>query len=659
MERMKWEMLKLGKGNNAKLYENEKQQKRATGIAVKLILEIVVLIIMVSASLTMVSYNKSSSIITSNILNNLQNRARENASTIDEKIGQWTSEMQTLARREGIAGMDWEVQQQIAVSEAKLLGYEEIQVTDSKGMTHVPGIREALDSTKEENIQLSLKGKTCITNPYYDEKNHKLVMLVTTPIFSLSGNRLAGVLGGKVDAEQFNQIVQAIELGENGYAFILDSQGTRIADKDIDVVKEGRVDIAEYEGDISYKQYVDTQKAMIAGEQGISEYAYEGVEYYAAYYPLEYEGWSVALAMPKEEVMKDVNSLRNYMTILTGLFLLVGVIISILIARTIKRPLRKINRFAEELSNGNMCYEIHVTRKDEFGRSCAALNVAKQNIRKLVRDIADNAQGLSSAGEELTATTDEISSRLEMIREASDQVVKGCENNKELVQSAKVYVENMQQSVEALNVKAHAQSEKAGEFKERAIGVQTTAKAAIKNSREVCEKHRSELMEAIEAARAGESGKGFAVVVTEVGNLATQTKETVDIIQATIQKVRDAFSALSDNGKELLSFVDEEVQPQFDAYLNTGENYYYDADYVYQLSREQADMVSNLVCSIGQVEKAVKEVEETSAISLESTVHIQEQINHTTTGMEEVVKATENIAGAAEELNKSTNQFAV
>lgn len=400
-------------------------------------------------------------------------------------------------------------------------------------------------------------------------------------------------------------------------------------------------------------------KSNRKGQQGISKYAYEGVEYYAAYYPLEYQGWSIALAMPKEEVMKDVNSLRNYMTILTGLFLLVGVIISILIARTIKKPLRKINRFAEELSNGNMCYEIHVTRKDEFGRSCAALNVAKQNIRKLVRDIADNAQGLSSAGEELTATTDEISSRLEMIADASDQVVKGCENNKELVQSAKVYVENMQQSVEALNVKAHAQSEKAGEFKERAIGVQTTAKAAIENSREVCEKHRSELMEAIEAARAGESGKGFAVVVTEVGNLATQTKETVDIIQATIQKVRDAFSALSDNGKELLSFVDEEVQPQFDAYLNTGENYYCDADYVYQLSREQADMVSNLVCAIGQVEKAVKEVEETSVISLESTVHIKEQINHTTTGMEEVLQATENIADAAEELNKSTNQFAV
>ena len=161
-------------------------------------------------------------------------------------------------------------------------------------------------------------------------------------------------------------------------------------------------------------------KSNRKGQQGISKYAYEGVEYYVAYYPLEYQGWSIALAMPKEEVMKDVNSLRNYMTILTGLFLLVGVIISILIARTIKKPLRKINRFAEELSNGNMCYEIHVTRKDEFGHSCAALNVAKQNIRKLVRDIADNAQGLSSAGEELTATTDEISSRLEMIREASD-----------------------------------------------------------------------------------------------------------------------------------------------------------------------------------------------------------------------------------------------
>ena len=31
MKRMKWEMLKLGKGNNAKIYKNEKKQKRATG----------------------------------------------------------------------------------------------------------------------------------------------------------------------------------------------------------------------------------------------------------------------------------------------------------------------------------------------------------------------------------------------------------------------------------------------------------------------------------------------------------------------------------------------------------------------------------------------------------------------------------------------------
>ena len=161
----------------------------------------------------------------------------------------------------------------------------------------------------------------------------------------------------------------------------------------------------------------------------------------------------------------------------------------------------------------------------------------------------------------------------------------------------------------------------------------------------------------IEAARAGEAGRGFAVVATEIGNLANQTKNTVVTIQDTIQKVNEAFGVLSQNGQELLSFVDTEVQHQFDAYLNTGEHYYNDSEYVYALSEEQAEMVESMVRAIEEVTRAVEHVETSSMESLENTTNIMDEISHTTTGMGEVVKATESIAESAEELNQNTLQF--
>ena len=102
-----------------------------------------------------------------------------------------------------------------------------------------------------------------------------------------------------------------------------------------------------------------------------------------------------------------------------------------------------------------------------------------------------------------------------------------------------------------------------------------------------------------------------------------------------------------------------EVQPQFDAYLNTGENYYQDSEYVYLLSEEQAQMVNRLVEVIGNVNRAMETVEQASITSLESTLNIQEQINRTAMGMEDVVIATENVADSADELNDSAQKFSI
>lgn len=67
----------------------------------------------------------------------------------------------------------------------------------------------------------------------------------------------------------------------------------------------------------------------------------------------------------------------------------------------------------------------------------------------------------------------------------------------------------------------------------------------------------------IEAARAGEAGKGFAVVATEVGNLANDTKESLEQVKEVIAKVQQ-------NVSDMTMFVEEnsEKLEQQNEYFN-------------------------------------------------------------------------------------------
>ena len=661
------------------------------GIGAKLILELGILVLVVCSILTAVSYEKSSGVLLEQERESLETRAKDSANIFSAKLQEKVAEMETLALREGIVTMDWEIQEPIALSEKARLDYADIQISDAKGVTHVSGDPEIYDLSVFDNFKISVAGETYIQPPLYSEFDQRLILIVTTPIYNAKGTEIAGVLGGVILAEEFNQIVQEMQVGENGYAYVIDSKGVRVADRDINAVIEGMNALESIEGQPGYEDYVTALKSMMAGEAGSKEYVYDETQYLTAYAPIAGTDWTMALAMPKDEIMADVLELRDYMFMLAAGFIILAIVVSIIIASTIKKPLVKIRTFAKELSDGHMNYQIQEKRKDEFGQTCEALNTAQENVRGLLKNIMDNSQDLSAAGQELTATTEEIMSRLETIDDVAGTVVQDCEENRNSVQDVKEFILNMQENAELLNEKTQLQSQRAGEFKNRAIEVQKTAKNAIDSSRSVCSEQRERLMDAIEAgkvveevkimadgigeiseqinllslnasieaARAGESGRGFAVVANEIGHLADQTKQTVNTIQDTIQKVRDAFEALSGNGKELLTFVDEEVQTQFDAYLNTGEQYYQDSEYVYGISEEQAQMVAQMVDVIEQVTRAMEQVEASSANSLESTTQIREQINHTATGMEEVVRATESVAETAGELNASTIKFEI
>ena len=164
---------------------------------------------------------------------------------------------------------------------------------------------------------------------------------------------------------------------------------------------------------------------------------------------------------------------------------------------------------------------------------------------------------------------------------------------------------------------------------------------------------------AIEAARAGEQGRGFAVVAEEVRKLAEQSSEAVTSIQDTILKVQQAFKSSIDNGKDLLEFINKDVNAQLKAYEETGNNYYEDSEFISKMSEEIAAMSEEITASVGQINEAMQNMTDIDQNSIDQMESINESIEQSTNAIEEIDSTAKRQAELVEDLNEIILKFKV
>ncbi|AVQ44513.1 methyl-accepting chemotaxis protein [Clostridium botulinum] len=396
-----------------------------------------------------------------------------------------------------------------------------------------------------------------------------------------------------------------------------------------------------------------------------------------------------------ESANNDINSIYTksnmIIVVLSIVGLLMAILIGLFIARNIAKPLNKIKDLAERLANYDFSTSITVTRGDEFGQTAVALNTAQENVNGLVKIIMENSQDISASSEELSATVEELSSKVETIDTAINNIAASMQESSAASEEISASVEEVDSSANELSQKAMEGSDNSNQFKERATEVKKNSQKAIDESRRIHLEKKSNmeraveegrvvdsikvmadtiasiseqtnllaLNAAIEAARAGEQGKGFAVVAEEVRNLAEQSKDAVLSIQETIVKVQGAFKSSIDTGSDILEFINTQVMEQFDAYGETGSQYYEDSDFVSKMSEEIAAMSEEVTATLGQVSGAVQNMAISAQRSNEEADIIKDSMNETTKAIEQVAETAQSQAELAQNLNEMVHKFKI
>jgi methyl-accepting chemotaxis protein len=383
-------------------------------------------------------------------------------------------------------------------------------------------------------------------------------------------------------------------------------------------------------------------------------------------------------------------SLEIIIAIISGGVIL-AVILGFVITTTISSQVKKVLRFADALKNGDLSQNILIDTTDELGKLGEALNSAKDTMRNLISEILNSSENISASSEELSATIEEISSKMEIINLSTKEISTGAEGLSAASEEVNASVEEIDAATKELYYKSEKSSSSTLEIKSRATEVKDRGIEAIENSRSILQDKQSNILNAIEAgkvveqitsmadtigsvakqinllalnaaieaARAGEHGKGFAVVAGEVRKLAEESSETVLNIQNVILQVKSAFSNLSENAQGLLSYIEDNVNPDYRLLIETADHYEKDSQLISNMAAEVTSAANSMKNSLSQVSAAIENITATTEESASSSNEILSSVTETTLAIEEVAKSAQDQAELAEKLNLLIQTFKI
>lgn len=226
-----------------------------TNIGAKIVIYISYLVIVICTVLGFIAYNNTSITLKNSINSTLNSRAEDCSKMVSLYIESQIKSLQEIASRAEIKSMIFSEQKPILIKAGANLGFSYMSIVNLNKTVKVQGGQEygldTLDVNIKDSIEKAFTGIVSVSNPTKDVDG-KIVISIATSIKDDQEN-VKGVVIANLNAKALNDIISSIKLWTDGYGFIIDKTGTKIAHKNIELAYKGDNDIEKYKNNPAFK----------------------------------------------------------------------------------------------------------------------------------------------------------------------------------------------------------------------------------------------------------------------------------------------------------------------------------------------------------------------------------------------------------------------